>query len=543
MLSRIEEIHGVGLLHQANGKSYACHKATFIYADNGRGKSTLATILRSASTRNAGLIAAYKTVDGPLPPRVALQFENGKKVVFENGTWSDQRPELVVFDGDFIGRNVHSGGAVGTDHRKNLLEFALGEAAVAARAAVDKATNESKEATDKVQSFVNQLLGYHPGLTCAQFEQLAQVSEIDIKIADLQKRLSAASNAASIQARPVPKLVTEPSFDITGLFDTLGLSLKDVHADAEKVVKQHVAKLGGDGAENWLSQGRQFSDGTACPFCDQDISSNDLVLAYQTHFNEAYSDLKVKVAALSSMVATGTATNSIDFFAQHVGVAVAQASAWTDQVPTQSIKFDADVARASLAAFREFVADLAQRKSAAPTDPLGTEADKTKANTLWEQLLDPVRAANASIKAADELISAYKCQLVSDSVPVLQQQVQQLQAIKRRYDPKAIELFLQLNAARKIVETADKVKKAARDSLDGLMVATLGKYQMSINALLQSFGASFSINGMSANFRGNAPRSEYGLLLRGKSVPLEGGPPSFATALSDGDKRTLALRV
>lgn len=290
-----------------------------------------------------------------------------------------------------------------------------------------------------------------------------------------------------------------------------------------------------------MSQGRQFSDATACPFCDQDISSNDLVLAYQTHFNEAYSDLKVKVAALSSMVATGTATNSIDFFAQHVGVAVAQASAWTDQVPTQSIKFDADVARASLAAFREFVADLAQRKSAAPTDPLGTEADKTKANTLWEQLLDPVRAANASIKAADELISAYKCQLVSDSVPVLQQQVQQLQAIKRRYDPKAIELFLQLNAARKIVETADKVKKAARDSLDGLMVTTLGKYQMSINALLQSFGASFSINGMSANFRGNAPRSEYGLLLRGKSVPLEGGPPSFATALSDGDKRTLAF--
>jgi wobble nucleotide-excising tRNase len=46
---------------------------------------------------------------------------------------------------------------------------------------------------------------------------------------------------------------------------------------------------------------------------------------------------------------------------------------------------------------------------------------------------------------------------------------------------------------------------------------------------------------MSANFRGNAPRSEYGLLLRGKDVALEGGPPAFATALSDGDKRTLAF--
>ena len=41
--------------------------------------------------------------------------------------------------------------------------------------------------------------------------------------------------------------------------------------------------------------------------------------------------------------------------------------------------------------------------------------------------------------------------------------------------------------------------------------------------------------------RGNAPRSEYGLLLRGKDVALEGGTPSFATVLSEGDKRTLAF--
>jgi hypothetical protein len=38
MLERIAEIKGVGLLHDANGKSHTCQKATFIYADNGRGK-------------------------------------------------------------------------------------------------------------------------------------------------------------------------------------------------------------------------------------------------------------------------------------------------------------------------------------------------------------------------------------------------------------------------------------------------------------------------------------------------------------------------
>jgi wobble nucleotide-excising tRNase len=46
---------------------------------------------------------------------------------------------------------------------------------------------------------------------------------------------------------------------------------------------------------------------------------------------------------------------------------------------------------------------------------------------------------------------------------------------------------------------------------------------------------------MGAIFRGGSPRSEYGLALRGKSIPLEGGPPSFGTALSEGDKRSLAF--
>ena len=186
MLERIAQIQGIGLLHQANGKPYTCQKATLIYADNGRGKSTLATIFRSASTGNASLITAFKTVDGTLQPKVVLQFGNGHKVSFENGAWSEQRTDLLVFDADFIGRNVHSGGTVNTDHRKNLLEFALGVAAVTARAAVAKATNESKAATDKVQSIVGQLSGFHPGLTLVQFEQLPKVSDIDAKITDLQ---------------------------------------------------------------------------------------------------------------------------------------------------------------------------------------------------------------------------------------------------------------------------------------------------------------------------------------------------------------------
>jgi len=541
MLERIEDIQGIGLLHEAKCKPYACKKATLIYAENGRGKSTLATIFRSVSTGNGSLINAYKTVDGTLPPKVVLQFGSGHKVSFENGFWSEQRPEILVFDADFIERNVHSGGSVSTDHRKNLLEFALGEMAVAARVAVDRATDDSKTAAEKAQKIVVQLSGHHQGLTLAEFEQLPQVPEIDTEIAELNKRIIAANNVAAIQAKAVPKVLAEPSFDIDDLFDGLELSLKDVHANAEKTVKQHIAKLGGKGAESWLSQGQQFVSGSSCPFCDQDISMNDLVRAYQTHFNVAYEDLKNKIAALQNTVVTGTTDSIIDRFSSEVGVAVAQASAWAEHVPTLAISFDASVAKTNLGVFRDFVADLTRRKQSAPGESVGSAEDKAKATSLWEQVLSPVRTANAEIKIAEELTSRYKAQLSSDNVVQLQQQIQRLQATKRRHDPTVVALLTHIRTARASAELAEKTKKLARENLDTLMTATLEKYQTSINALLKNFGASFSINGMSANFRGSAPRTEYGLLLRGKYVVLEGGPPSFSTALSEGDKRTLAF--
>ena len=97
MLERIAEIRGVGLLYQANGKPHTFQKATLIYADNGRGKSTLATVLRSVSNGDVSLIADRKTVDGTAAPKVVLHFNSGHKVSFDAGAWSEQRPEVLVF--------------------------------------------------------------------------------------------------------------------------------------------------------------------------------------------------------------------------------------------------------------------------------------------------------------------------------------------------------------------------------------------------------------------------------------------------------------
>jgi wobble nucleotide-excising tRNase len=290
-----------------------------------------------------------------------------------------------------------------------------------------------------------------------------------------------------------------------------------------------------------LSQGQQLGDGSACPYCNQDVSANELVLAYQTHFNVAYSELKNKIQNLQNSVSTGTAQTIIATLAKDIELARTQATAWAEQVPTQTISFDVEATQAALTAFREMVLDLTQRKFAAPADSIGSREEKDEALALWDCVLVPIRTANTAIKAAEERISAYKNQLSNDNVLQLQQQLLVLQAIKSRYEPLVIDLFVKLVSARQTGQQAETAKQAARTTLDNLMTTTLAKYQSSINTILRNFGASFSIKGFSANYRGNAPRSEYGISLRGKDIALEGGPPSFSTALSEGDKRTLAF--
>ncbi|MGE8519055.1 MAG: AAA family ATPase [Alcaligenes faecalis] len=541
MLERISEIKGIGLLHDANGKPHLCRKATLIYGDNGRGKSTLATILRSLSTGDGSLLSHRKTLDGIFPPEVSLQFASGHKVTFTNGQWSERRSEVLVFDTDFIEKNVHSGGAVSTNHRKNLLEFALGEPAVAARAAAEEATIAAKKASDEVQSLSSQLAVHHSGMPLVQFEKLAKVPDADAQIAALQVQISAARNLDAISAKAVPSMFAEPMLDLEQIFSVLGTSLKNVHADAERVVKEHLEKLGNKTAEGWISQGLSFGNGKSCPYCDQKIEGNELIRAYQTHFNTAYSELKAKVVALNAMVSAATSKTYISAVVQSVATAAANASAWIDQVPTESLSFEQEPVLQALNELENFLSALVRQKQGTPGDGVGSPEDQVKAEQLWEEVLRPLREVNAKIKAAADLISKYKDRLATANTASLQHQVLQLQLAKGRHQKIVVNLIANLGIARKAAQTAEAVKKAERGKLDTLMTATLSKFQKSINTLLTNFGASFSIKNMGANFRGGAARSEYGLLLRGKTVDLEGGSPSFSTALSEGDKRTLAF--
>jgi wobble nucleotide-excising tRNase len=541
MLERIEEIQGIGLLHDANGKPFTWQKATVFYADNGCGKSTLATILRSLGTNDPSPLLERKTIDGTLPSKVTLQFSSGHKVTFNGTKWSEARPEFLVFDADFIEKNVHSGGVVNTGHRKNLLQFVLGENAVKARLAEEKATADARKAAEEVRSVIGRLSGHHEGTTLAEFEKLPNVADADKQIEDLEKRTVAARGSSLLLKRVAPSLVPVPILDFGPVFDVLRITIENVEDGAEAAVQAHVAKLGKPGAEAWLSQGQAFEQGEECPYCAQSTSGLNLIRAYRTHFNAAYSSLKGKVAALDKTISDLTRDSIVTDFALQVTNAASLANAWADQVTIPEIRFDSDTAKGKLKEIREVLSALILVKQGDPTVAAGTTGHAENINKLWTDISALMDQSNQVIEDAKLTIEKFKQKLAAEDVEQLLTQQKDLELAKKRHSCVVVALIADLVAARAKSTSAESAKRAARTSLDALMGQTLKDYQTTINTLLAKFGAAFQINAMHANFRGNTPRSEYGLALRGKSVPLEGGPPSFGTALSEGDKRTLAF--
>ena len=80
-----------------------------IYAENGRGKTTLSAVLRSLQTGDPAPITERVRLTASQLPHVVMQPATGSVVSFQNGAWTETLPNLAVFDDVFVDQNVFSG--------------------------------------------------------------------------------------------------------------------------------------------------------------------------------------------------------------------------------------------------------------------------------------------------------------------------------------------------------------------------------------------------------------------------------------------------
>jgi wobble nucleotide-excising tRNase len=548
MISKILKIQNVGLMQDATKSgAVSLGKVTAIYADNGRGKSTLATVLRACQLGDAGRLNARKTIDATNAPEVKFLLGNGSQVEFTKNAWTATLPDLVVFDSEFVEQNVYSGFEVRADQRQSLLEFALGNQTVQLKKQIDQLTKDIATQTGTKSQAEKTLTGFAPPYALAQFIALQPVANAQQQIDALHKRIDAAKNAAQLVDRKDPAQLAAIQFDVTGVFTVLKTQIQDVEEAAEAVVKAHLAKHNSEDFEDWVSRGQNYLGGTDCPFCGQILSGLELVTAYRSHFNKAYADLKRQVAALESQITNGLADSKIEAAVAAVATNTARIEAWKDQLNLTAATLDGAALATAMKTMREQLLALVALKLRNPLELVGTQADSDAAAASLAVISQALTAYNSEVQELAATIGAFKNKLAAEDTTTLKTELQKLEAALNRQSPTVLAAITEYQRAEAERNRLDRDKTAARQQLDALMQATLQQYQTSINDLLTKFGAEFTIEQLKPTYLGGGePRTEYGLSMRSKSVKLGSRADittgcSFATTLSEADKRTLAF--
>lgn len=547
MIQKILGIRNLGLLYDACASgATVLGRVTIIYADNGRGKSTLASMMRACHLADAGRLNARKTIDSVNPPEVSLLLD-GARVEFKANAWTGTTPAIAVFDSEFVETNVYSGFEVRTDQRKSLLDFALGDQTVKLSQRIEQLTQAIKEQTRNRADIEKILTGFALPYDVADFIALQPVADAQGQIDALRKRIEAIKNAQQLSTRQNPGELQIIQFDNKSIFEVLGKTLADVERSAETVVKAHLARHAQSGLEVWVSNGQAFRKDNECPFCGQEVVGLDLINSYKSYFNKAYVELKSEVAHVEDTIKTSLHDAQIAALGSVMSINAARIEAWKDQIALEIPTLDTAHLRSILQNARTTLLDLVAEKKQQPLTPFGNQNDETEIKEAVTTINDAVTTYNAEITAITMMITEFKSTLESEKVKTLEASIERLQATQRRQQSDVLSAMNARDQAEIERKRLDGEKARFREEADVRMKSILEQYQASINEFLSTSGAEFSIEHCKPTYVGGGePRTEYALSLRGESVKLGSRTDfatghSFGTALSEADKRTLAF--
>lgn len=543
MLTKILAIKNTGLLQDASGiNNKRLGKQAIFYAENGRGKSTLASVLSSCGSGDSSLMEERVTIDGSASPQASFMF-GSKQVKYAKGNWTGNPPEIIVYDAGFVNGNVHAGEEVTSNQRANLLDFALGAAAMQARSDEQEATESEKVASRSLKNANTFLEGLVAGrMGTSEFRALPQDPDVDRAISDLSKQLAALERTAEIQRLEIPSLHQLDEFNPDHVVQVINKTLEHVHNEAASRVAEHLSHLKDENSSDWLKRGLDIAPEHGCPFCGQDTSGVELIDMYRNYFDQAYRDLNETFEREIVETRRLLSSDVLDRISEMRQENNSYIEAWSEYVAASAFPDDQDdLARSSLDNLRDIVNSLFARKSAAITEAHAGDDDRVEMERLWGQLSDIVKAENSVVSAVRERIARYKEKLEAGDLKEKKKELEFLALVKLRHEKSTISAVEEVKDAGSKLSDAQKAKRAARGALNSVMASTLSDYGQAINDHLRAFGAQFEIAELGANYMGAAPRVDYQIKLRDKAIKLNSSRPRFSTALSEGDKRTLGL--
>lgn len=541
MLKKIVGISNVGRFssYSASGDTEFA-KLTVIFGENGRGKSTITSIIRSLQTGDGNHICERATLPSTAKPEVKLRLDVGM-TDFKAGAWTTPLSDIEVFDAQFINDNIFSGLDVNHDQKRNLYRIIVGEKGVILSKKVDDLDRKVREANSDVNDTKGKIKAHIlDGLDIEKFVDLAKFDNIDELIAKKDEEIAALKNAVEIDAKESFASVTLPAAPST---DILSTTLDDLSEDAAAAVAAHVKTLGDRRGEVWLANGVDFMNGDTCPFCAQDITDLDLVKAFRTYFGLEYNKLKENIKQQAKANEGNFGPNALLAIQNDVSKNTALAEFWKRFFEVKIYDLPIPEVVQAIRGLHVAWKDCLDAKAATPLEGIVVTPELTKALATYNDIHEKANAYNASCKAMNENVKTVKARAAGANLQSAIDDLSKLNNTKNRYNPTMDDLCKEYLARKRKKTKFEREKEEAKDDLDKHSEEIFSNYEVTMNDHLELFGAEFRLSNTSGNYVGGKPKSSYNIMINSVLVDVDTvvGKPCFKSALSGGDKSCLAL--
>jgi len=552
MLEKFVSIKNIGRFRDCSPRGdVSFRKLTLLFAENGRGKTTLCAILRSLQTGQLEFISERRTLGATDPASVQIRL-GGSTHTFGTNGWSSVYSDIAVFDSVFVHDNVYAGDYVEHEHKKNLYRVIVGPQGVQLALKIVELDGKIRDANTDINLKKEAASRTLPnGTTLETYLTWQRIEDIETKIqqknTDVANRQRTLDKATEIQSKGSLAKISLPAFP-SDFLTILSKKLTDVIGDAEARVRQQIsAHSMGNQGETWLSQGLEFVADDKCPFCGQEIKANELIAAYRSHFNTAYTQLKGEVAQLSQRISNAIGEASLNTLQQTLSSNMTLAEFWKQFSEISVPSCDFENVRTKYTALRDLASALSQRKQQSPMEPITPGEDFQTALHATDSLQASVEAYNAAVDTANTIINNQKAAVQQGAdINALKRELIGLDARKKRFEPEVVEACEAYQDAMDAKNALAQQKDTARNQLDQHCQQILQTYQSSINTYLDQFNAGFRITNSRHLYTGGTPSSHYQIEINNNAIDLgdsrtKPGTPCFKTTLSSGDRSALAL--
>ncbi|WP_339744402.1 AAA family ATPase [uncultured Maricaulis sp.] len=520
---------------------------TLFYARNGRGKSTLTSVMRAARDGSSSTVLGRRSLgNGSAAPEVTLVSDAGN-IRFADEKWTPTDAPIEVFDTTFITDNIYAGELVELTHDRGLFSLIIGDVGVRLAKHLDRFNMLARRTATSLKEAKAALEDDIPSdISLIDFIALAPDAGLRKRLETAELELKGMQQVDKIVALKSLVDLPEPSFSVD-LAAVLGKTIAEVETTARDRLLAHFRHFDFDKrGEAWINYGVEHIHDDACPFCGREnADEKGLVTLYSQIFSETYKNHVASITEAIDRLNESLGESPRSEVASNISANSEAVSKWAEFVAFDSALPDVSTLTALLTDAHKLAKSLLDQKRAAPLDEVddsdrlvAAQLSLDRALSLAKQYNEAVAAINARTVAALAAAPATEAVAATARDALKKRILRHDVGVQRRADS--------YQTAERRDERARRIRSQVQGQLKAANESAAEHYHSRVNHYLSRFGATFHISEITNSMQGNSGQSDYRLVIKGETIARGRGRaqeavPTFRNTLSAGDKATLAF--